>query len=393
MSREGCTGPARRSEAGGRQRGVRPKVLHCVYSGLGGHAAVLFTLLDERMRAEFDHFVLFFGVEDLRDDYARSCTRLGIPFAFVRKRGRIALRSHHEVLRTIGRFNPDLVMINGTPLAIPILGSRLLRRQQWSVVVRESQTNDYKTRAEWFGSLTAACCSDAVVYLTEEYRADIQRRFRVSRRFNARARVIPNGVDLDRYGARRAAEPGITRLAMVGRLVPLKNHSALIDAMAILVNEKNCAGLRLTIAGDGPELADLQRRTASQGLADVISFSGPLSGSDVADLLSDVDIYVHCTFAEAMSNSILQAMASELPIVASNVKGVSNILRHGEDAILVPVDNPVALADALEKLVRRPDMRRSLGQRARQRADEEFSQLRVAEEYRRLFRSLTCPAP
>lgn len=341
------------------------------------------------MRDEFEHFVLFFGVEDLRPEYAEACSRLGIPFAFVRKRGRVALRSHLEVLKTIRRVHPDVVMINGTPLAIPILGLRRLFRGEWAVVVRETQANHLKSRQEWLGSLIAARHAEAVVYLTEEYRTEVGKRVRAAAR-TGRAHVIPNGIDLREFDTGSAEASDRIRLSMVSRLVPIKDHATLIEAVRILVSDRKLDRIELTIAGEGPTLAALQAQVKAAGLSpDTVRLAGLLTRAEVAKLLRATDIYVHCTFGETMSNSILQAMASGLAVVASDVKGVANMVRDGEDGLLVPVEQPHLLADALERLIRSPATRRALGERARRRVYTELSQQRMVEQYRRLFARLT----
>ena len=359
---------------------MKKRILHCAYSGLGGHAAVLFTLLDERSREEFDHFILFFGVEDLCEDYAETCRRLKIPFAFVKKRGRVDVRGHRAVLRHIRTVRPDVVMINGSPLATPILAARALFGGRWSVVLRETQANHLKTRQEWLGSYLAARYADAVVYLTEEYRAEVEERFRRPRR-RGPALVIPNGVDTSEYEAKGPSESGRVRLAMVSRLVPIKDHATLIEAVRMLVQERGHADLELHIAGDGPMLAGLRERAAAADLEGVVVFRGLLTRRGVIELLREADIYVHCTFGETMSNSILQAMAAQLPVVASDVRGVSNMIRPGEDGILVPVAEAEPLADALETLIRSPEARREMGANARRRILAELSQERMVDDY------------
>jgi glycosyltransferase involved in cell wall biosynthesis len=369
---------------------MKKRILHCAYSGLGGHAAVLFTLLESHGRDEFDHFVLFFGVEDLCEEYAQTCRRLGVPFAFVKKRGRVALRSHTAVMQTIRRVRPHVVMINGTSLAVPVLGARAVLRHTWAVAVRETQANHLKTRLEWVGSYAAARAATAVVYLTEEYRAEVESRLKLPPG-RGRAHVIPNGVDTDAYGTRLTRAEGPIRLAMVSRLISIKDHTTLIEAVRILVFERNHRQLELHVAGDGPTRADLEERVRAAGLAGSVTFVGLLARPGVIALLQGADIYVHCTFGETMSNSILQAMASGLPVVASDVKGVSNLIRHGEDGLLVPVAQAVPLADAIEQLIRAPDTRRVLGANGRERIVADLSQRRMAENYYRLFARLAGP--
>ena len=364
---------------------MKKRVLHCAYSGLGGHAAVLFTLLSEAARNEFDHFVLFFGVEDLREEYAQACNRMGVPFAFVKKRGRVALRSHRQVMKIIREVKPDVVMVNGTPLAIPILSTRSLLRHRWAVVVRETQANHLKSLQEWVGSYLAAYSANAVVYLTNEYQAEVEDRFKFLLRRGGRVRIIPNGVDTQEYEGDALCGTDAVRLAMVSRLVSIKDHLTLIEAVRILVHDRKYADLKLFIAGEGPTLTSLRAHAAAAGLEEEVIFTGLLSNSGVTELLRSVHIYVHCTFGETMSNSILQAMAAGLPVVASDVEGVSNLVRHGKEGVLVPVENAVVLANALEALIQSPQTRQALGSEARKRIVRDFSRGRMVESYNALF--------
>lgn len=365
----------------------KPRILHCVYSGLGGHAAVLFTLLDERTRDEFDHFVLFFGVEELCEDYARACERIGVPYDFVRKRGRVAVRSHRDVVRAIGRVQPDVVFINGSALVLPLLGARAALGHRWTVAVRETQANHLKTRAEWVGSYAAARFADAVVYLSDEYRDEVRARLRL-RGGRAQVHVVPNGVDTDAFGARLPDADATLRLSMVSRLIAIKDHTTLIEAVRVLVRDRGHGRLLLRIAGDGPTREALEAQVRGAGISDAVRFDGLLSSSAVVDLLRRTDVYVHATFGETMSNSILQAMAAGLPIVASDVRGVNNMLRHGETALLVPPADAGALADALETMIGSPGERARLGTNARARVVAELSQRRMVERYRALLAGL-----
>jgi glycosyltransferase involved in cell wall biosynthesis len=363
---------------------MKKRVLHCVYSGLGGHAAVLFTMLDSSGANEFEHSVLFFGVEDLCDDYAVTCTRIGVPFTFVKKRGRIAWQSHKQVLNVVAAFRPDVIMVHGTSLAVVILGFRLLAGSRWCVVVRETQPNHQKTAIEWLGSFMAAYLSNAVVYLTEEYKAEVEKRLH-ARSNRKSAHVIPNGVNLTDISPRKVRPDGPLRLAMVSRLVPLKDHSTLVEALRLLVIERRHVDLELYVAGDGPLRATLEALVAAAGLTHVVRFTGVLSKQEVLELLRSVDIYVHCTLGEGMSNSILQAMASSLPVVASDVRGVSNMIVAGKDGLLVPSGSASLLADALDELLRSPELRATLGANARRKVEERWSQQVVVARYGHIF--------
>jgi glycosyltransferase involved in cell wall biosynthesis len=351
---------------------------------------VLFALLESDLRRKYDHYVIFFGVEELRAEYEQACTRLGVQFAHVKKRGRLAIRSHREVLGIIRDFAPDVVMINGTPLAIPILGARRLRGHRWRVLVRETQANDLKTLQEWLGSYVAARLADAVVYLTDEHREEIEGRLRIARGRRGEACTIPNGVEVGLVHTGRVAGD-LVRIAMVSRVVPIKDQMTLIDAVGILVRERGQRHVLLSIAGDGPSLPGLRARAAAAGVQDQVRFTGLLDQAGISELLAETDIYAHCTFGETMSNSILEAMAAGLPVVASDVRGVSNFIRDGIDGILVPVREPTALADVLHGLILDSELRLALGSAAQERIRTHFSRERMVSDYSGLFARLAAP--
>jgi L-malate glycosyltransferase len=367
----------------------RRSVLHCVFSGLGGPAAVLFALLTESNSRQLDHFVVFFGVEDLRPDYAERCRELGVPFIFIRKRGRLALRSHVRLLRAIRMFDPDVVMINGSALAIPLLLWRAVCRGSWGAVVRETQANHLKSKTEWVGSYVAAWLADGVSYLTAEYRAQIDASMKLPLRRRGTAHVIANGVAVGPLPDFEAREARSTlTLSMVSRIVPIKDHTTLLEAMRLLVHDRGHHGLKLQIAGDGPMLPNLEMQAAAAHLTDVVTFTGTIDSAGVETLLRASDVYVHCTLGETMSNSILQAMAAGLPVVASAVDGVSNMIRDGVDGILVPAQNASALADSVELLINSPMRRRALGEAAWMRAQAEYSSESMAARYAALFETV-----
>jgi L-malate glycosyltransferase len=367
----------------------RRRILHCAYSGLGGHAAVLFALLSEASSRQSDHFVVFFGVEDLRANYAAQCRALDIPFIFIRKEGWLAPRSHAQLIKAIAGFGPDVVMINGSSLTVPLLLWRALTGASWGVLVRETQPNHLKTKPEWVGSYLAAALADGVAYLTAEYRAQIDAGLKLPLKRRGTAHIIANGVAV---GAAPDFESRETRstltLTMVSRIVPIKDHRTLLESMRLLVYERGYTGLTLKIAGDGPMLSSLAIQSDATHLSDVVTLMGSIDSEEVAMLLKASDIYVHCTYGETMSNSILQAMAAGLPVVASAVVGVSNMIRHGVDGMLVPAQNPVALADALEELINSPARRRELGEAAWIRAKSEYSREMMATRYCDLFEAI-----
>jgi glycosyltransferase involved in cell wall biosynthesis len=175
---------------------------------------------------------------------------------------------------------------------------------------------------------------------------------------------------------------------MVSRLVPIKDHPTLINAVQSLRSTVGPSRVHVDIAGEGPTLSGLRELVAKADLKQDITFRGKLSKSEIDVLLFESDIYVHCTEGEGMSNSILEAMAAGLPVIASNVKGVANLVRHGVDGLLVAPHDPIGLADAIIKLLKAPERRQTMGRLGRSRALREFSVDGMAHGYRAIWRSL-----
>jgi glycosyltransferase involved in cell wall biosynthesis len=179
--------------------------------------------------------------------------------------------------------------------------------------------------------------------------------------------VIHNGVALD--GPRRA--PGSRRspavVLSVSRLRPPKDATTLVRAIARLER----GAVRLRIAGDGPDRAALVAEIERLGVGDAVELLG--ERSDVAELLASSDAFVLSSRSEGLPMSVLEAMAAAVPVVATAVGGVPELVRDGETGMLVAAGDDAALAAALERLVRDPELRDRLGEGGRERVEREFA--------------------
>jgi len=152
----------------------------------------------------------------------------------------------------------------------------------------------------------------------------------------------------------------------VGRLDPVKEQITLLEAFARL----GSADPVLVVAGDGPCRDDLHKRAATLGLGDRVRFLG--ERHDVPDVLRALDVFVLPSIAEGISNTILEAMATGLPVVATRVGGNPELVVDGVTGRLVPRQNADALAEAVGEYLRDPSRRIDHGAQARARATEVF---------------------
>lgn len=191
---------------------------------------------------------------------------------------------------------------------------------------------------------------------------------------------IPNGIDVDTFFPSAAARP-LRRLVTVARLRPEKGHDILIDAAVWITRAFPDASL--TIIGDGPLRDTLAGRIAARGLDGRVKLEGHVD--DVAAALREHDVFVLASRSEAFPNSVIEAMASGMPVVASGVGGIPELVEHGRSGVLVRPDRPEELAHAVIELLRRPSFAHALGRKARVDVLARYSFDRMVDEFEALY--------
>jgi glycosyltransferase involved in cell wall biosynthesis len=180
-----------------------------------------------------------------------------------------------------------------------------------------------------------------------------------------RAVVIRNAVDVAAAPRSRHDRP-TPRLIAVGRLKAPKDFLTLVRACALLAP----GSFEALIVGDGPDRAAIETEIGRLGLEDSVLLAG--ERADVPELLADSDVFVLSSRSEGLPVSVLEAMAAELPVVASRVGGLDELVVGGETGILVPSGDHEALAAALTTMVEDRGLRRRLGDAGRSRAEALF---------------------
>jgi glycosyltransferase involved in cell wall biosynthesis len=205
--------------------------------------------------------------------------------------------------------------------------------------------------------------------------------------------VIHNGVDPSAAIPRQRHDAGPPRIVTVGRLKAPKDPLTLVRALASL----GAAPFEAVIVGDGPDRPSVEAELERLGLGPVARLVG--ERDDVLELLGGADIFVLSSRSEGLPLSILEAMSAGLPVVASRVGGVPELVLDGETGLLVPPGEPSSLAAAIERLLVDPALRNRLGAAGRARVEEYFDLDRCrsahVELYRRELarRDLPTPSP
>jgi glycosyltransferase involved in cell wall biosynthesis len=210
--------------------------------------------------------------------------------------------------------------------------------------------------------------------------------------------VVPNGLDLERFDRRLAAEleapvpwlgdPTVRTVAKVARMsYPAKGHADLLEAAAIV--RKTAPELRFLLVGDGPREPELRRMAERLGVADIVAFLG--QRGDVPAIQSRVDMICHAARAEGMPNAVLEAMAASKPIVATCVGGTPELIHDGAHGLLVPSRAPRELAAALLRLNGDRALADRMARAARKRIEERFTLAKLVERVDKLYTMLATP--
>lgn len=191
--------------------------------------------------------------------------------------------------------------------------------------------------------------------------------------------VIPNGADTSLFNrpTDRVRPAAPLRLLCVGRLAKQKCFHSAIDGLA-----KSRSSAVLRFVGDGPERPALGQQAASLGLAQRVEFAGWVERSDLPSHYHWADALVLPSFAEGMANVVLEALASGLPVIASDVYGNRDLVTSGRNGLLVQPADADAIAVAIDQLADDPEQVRSMGEHSREVALA-WSWESVAEQYRR----------
>lgn len=195
--------------------------------------------------------------------------------------------------------------------------------------------------------------------------------------------TIHNAMPAVEHSAGAVGDADFVNIIMVARLDDQKDHGTLLNALAGLKQRE----WTLSLVGDGPREQEVRAEVERLGLTDRVHFLG--LRRDVAELLSQAQIFTLVTNWEGFPRSILEAMRAGLPVVASAVGGIPEAVEDGQTGYVVPRDDTVALKERLAHMIDHPDERVRLGECGRRRFEERYRFERMAEETLAVYAELT----
>jgi glycosyltransferase involved in cell wall biosynthesis len=171
--------------------------------------------------------------------------------------------------------------------------------------------------------------------------------------------VVPNIIDLERFCASAPAAPGSAPRVLVARnLEPIYDNATALRAFALL--RLRHPGATLVVAGSGPLRAALEALAAELGVNDAVTFTGRVDNAGMAALYRSADMMLNASLVDNMPNSVLEALASGVPVISTDVGGVPYLVEDGKTALLVPPADPGKMAAAMLRLCEQPALAAAL---------------------------------
>ncbi len=355
-----------------------------MYSGLGGHASVVFSILGVNKSKEWDSSLIFIGIESVAPAYQQQAHELGVPFESIQSIQGQPWRSWASLYGALRSLSPEVVILHSISSLIPVALYCLIHGAR--VIAVEHTPFDLRSRAERAMSALASVFSTRVVVLTDAYReAYLAHAFPFQPA--SKLTVISNGVDVVKFSMNtQRCSGGGGRIGMAARFTSKKRQDLLILALVHLVQRFPEVAWKMSLAGDGDTLESLRWLASASGVADRVEFVGNLAEAELIHWFRTLDLYAHASEGETLSTSMLQAMSMGLPIVASRVPGIACLLGGGDGklGILVPNNTPEAFADEIAALYSVPDVRVRLGELSRAEIMRKYSQDTMFQAYNNL---------
>lgn len=177
---------------------------------------------------------------------------------------------------------------------------------------------------------------------------------------------------------------GPPEIVCVGRLAPVKAQYILIEAILVLAGRGVPAVLRLV--GDGPDRRMLEESAARMGIADRVIFDGWRNQDEVRERYRSATVFAMASFAEGIPVVLMEAMSMEIPVLATRIMGIPELIEDGASGVLVPPADPDALAGGLERLLRDAELRRRLGPAGRKKVLADFDLRANCAALEKIFR-------
>ena len=379
----------------------RPLIAHVIYRlDVGGLENGLINLINHLPHDSVRHAIICI---DRSSDFQQRIQRSDVQVIEIRKKPGRDIGASWRIFKALRRLRPRIVHtrnIGALDAIIPAIFARVHLRVHgehgWNIDDLAGTNRKYRWIRRFYAPFITKYVS-----VSRELEEFLVGEIGIARH---RIKTICNGVNVNQF--RPEANAVIFRenqdsifsgaecvFGAVGRMDPVKNHLWLLDSFAMLIDRLGESGkVRLVIVGDGELYPKLAKRSSELNLDQLVWLPG--RRQDIKDILNCFDVFVQPSIAEGISNTVLEAMACALPVVATGVGGNKELVEHEVSGTLIDVDDENSLVSCMFRYAIDPELRTSHGKAARRRTELEFSIDKMVEAYSTLYEEVldTWPA-
>lgn len=370
----------------------RPLIIHIVYSfDVGGLENGIVNLINRMPVERFRHMIV--ALADCSPSFCQRIQRSDVEFVSINKGAGHGFRLYPKIYRMLRQLKPAVVHTRNlaalemvVPAWLAGVPLRLHGEHGWDNSDPDGRNRKYRLLRKLYSPFVSryiALSRTIESYLVE--RVGIE---------SDRIRRICNGVNADRFvpaATRREIsgspfnDPDLVVFGTVGRQQVVKDQPTLVRAFGMFVrmSEEAAKRARLILVGDGPLAGSLAELVQSEGLDGLVWMAG--ERSDVPEIMRGLDVFVLPSQAEGISNTLLEAMASGLPVVATAVGGNPELVVDLQTGLLVPALDPKTMGAAFAALFDDPARARSMGAAGRERVLANFSMDAMMGNYLALY--------
>lgn len=366
----------------------RPTVCHVLHGLSVGGAE----LLAARLARRFTDYRCLFACLDERGELADGLASDGFGVHLIGRRSGFDLRCVLRLARLFRREHVDIVHAHQYgPFFYSLVARRFCRRPRVLFMEHGRAFPDYPRRKRIVANRLLLERRDRVAAVGDAVRKALVDNEGIA---SERIDVIYNGIDVAPFAAGAHSRDRIRRelgfgdrefvIVQVARLDPLKDHATALRMLRRV--RQHSSDARLVLVGDGPQRPAIEQLVRQLELTAVVSLLGVRS--DVPRLLAGADVCLLTSVSEGIPLTLIEAMAAELPVIATQVGGVEEVVEHEVTGLLAPAGDDAALAAHIARLAAAPALRRRLGCNGRRRATASFSEEVMHRQYADLYEEM-----
>ncbi len=344
--------------------------------GIGGAEIMCENLIYEQVK--LGHDVVVISMYDYHSAITERLEAAGVSIIYLGKKSGLDISMIWKIKKTLKELSPDVVHTHRYCAQYAIPAAILARVKRRVHTLHSIATKENGKLGRVLNKFFFKHCCLTPVALSEAVRETVVKEYKLKKE---KIPVIYNGIDLSKCVPKiDYSADGNIKIIHVGRFVEVKNHKGLVDAFEIFHAENPKS--ELWLIGDGEKRVEIQTYIKGKSIEGDVKFFGVQN--NVYGILHDADIFTLTSIYEGIPMTLIEAMGTGLPIVATSVGGIPNMLTNNESAILTAVESQ-EIADAFLKLAKDEGMRKKLGQNAFSRSLE-FSSEKMAKEYIEIYK-------